>query len=97
MLLFGVSRADVATKSMSACDRCGQSTCPQDQQADPVDTGEDQDGVVFAKVLIGDNGTEDGRDCLESISRILTRDMMFAHTIAEPLEEEVEACSALVA
>lgn len=50
---------DVSTESMASGDRCGKGSCPENQQTNPVDRGEDQDSVVFAEILIGDDGYQE--------------------------------------
>lgn len=45
---------------MGECD--GKGGQGEDEQTDEVDEAEDEDGVVFAQILIGDNGTQDRSD-----------------------------------
>ena len=47
---------DVSSEGMASGDRRGKGGRPQNQKTNPVDSGEDQDGVVFAKILISDDG-----------------------------------------
>ena len=47
---------DVPSECMASGDRRGKGSRPQNQKTNPVDSGEDQDGVVFAKILISDDG-----------------------------------------
>jgi hypothetical protein len=47
---------DVSSERVASGDRCGKCSRPQNQQADPVDSGEHQDRVVFAEILISDDG-----------------------------------------
>jgi len=48
---------DVSSEGMASGDRRGKGGRPQNQKTNPVDSGEDQDGVVFAKILISDDGS----------------------------------------
>lgn len=56
---------DVSSEGVASGDRRGKGGCPQNQKTDPVDSGEDQDRVVFAEILIGDDGSENGSDCVK--------------------------------
>ena len=51
---------DVSSECMASGDRCRKGSRPQNQKTDPVDSGEDQDCVVFAQIFISDDGSEDG-------------------------------------
>jgi hypothetical protein len=55
---------NVSSERMASFDRCGKCSRPENQQTDPVNSGEDQDCVVFAQVLISDDGTKDGCHCV---------------------------------
>lgn len=60
-----------------------QRSCPKDDQSNPVDTGENQDRVVLSKVLIGNDGTENGRDVAEELEEgVETRGTGVAETKA---------------
>lgn len=52
--------SQAGTSRQSARDR----SAGEDEKTDDVDEAEDQDGVVLSEVLISDDGTEDGRDCV---------------------------------
>lgn len=55
-----------AAEGRAALNSRRQSSCPQDEQADPVDGCEDQDSLVSAEILVGNDGTENRRDCTSS-------------------------------
>src|ERR1700753_270805 len=57
----------VATERMAMRNGGWQRSSPQDQKADPVYTAEDQNRLVFAQVLIGDDGTKDGCHVAEEL------------------------------
>ena len=61
----------------------------EDEQADDVDAGEDQDGLIPAQVGVGDVRAEDGRDCDWSAAVHVGLDSgrTDARTIAPELEE----------
>lgn len=52
-----------ATKRCTSVNCSGQCGGPEDQKTNPIDTGEDENRLVPAEILIGDDGTENGSDC----------------------------------
>lgn len=73
-----------------------QGSSPENNETDPVEDTKDQDGLVLSEILISNDGTENRRDYGRSVNMLVNRsnDML---TIAEPLEEQVQAGGGLVA
>ena len=87
----------IAAKRRAVLDRDRECGSPKDEQSNPVDTAEDEDSLVLAQVLVGDNGAQNWCDW-EFVSiqawRVWTS---LALTVAEKLEEHVQASGALMA
>lgn len=89
---------NVTRQTGSVSNGYGQRGRPQDNKTDPVDAAEEHDGLVLAEVLIRDDGTENRSHCT---SRLISkrspryRGCKLIHTVAEPLEEQVQTSSGL--
>lgn len=86
----------IATERMAIVKRNRESGGPQNKQAYPIDSAEDDNRLVAAEILISDDGAENWSDCAGYI-RKKARDARgsLEHTVAEPLEEKVETGGSL--
>jgi hypothetical protein len=88
----------IATKRSTGINCGGKRGSPQEEQANPVDTGKDEDGLVAAEILISDDGTKNWSDYINAISNSFTaRKFCSKLTVAKPLEEEIQSSGTLLA
>lgn len=79
--------------------RVGNRSADQNQEANKIDTTEQDNGLVLAEVLISDNGTNDGSNWIRSKSASdipFTSDFDIKRTIAPELEESGQTSGTLV-
>lgn len=85
---------DETTQTGTVSQRRGNRRADQDKQSNQVDDTEENDGLVFSEVLIGNDGTDDGSNCTSQ------HQMACAHrrepTIAPELEERGQTRGTLV-